>query len=262
MATVRPLPQSKYYSGQGQLLIGKRDPLSGRPYDVYQVGNAPAVEIQVTTTQVDHKESMSGQRATDFTLLTEKSATMNLTLESLDLNNLAMSFYGDISDVAAGDVVGEVLRNVTSADGTILVLRHNQVSEVELRTSGASPTVIPPEAYFLDAEFGTIKFDPTYAPAVTGDVTVDYSHGASSRLDALTQVQPPERFIRFQGINTIDDSLVLVEVPRAQFQPLQSLPLITEEVAQVQLTATILPDSFIVDGGSQYYRQTYITQKP
>ena len=258
-ATVRTIPKSEYYSGQGQLIIAERNPLTGRPFNAYPVGNAPALEITVQTTQVDHKESMSGQRATDFTLLTEKSASMNITIESLIPKNLAMSFYGKMTDVAAGSVTSEELANETSANGGMMILAHNQVSDVVLTTTGGTPTPVPTDAYIVDPEFGTIQWDPTFEPAITGNVTAAYSFEASERLDALTSVQPPERYVRFHGINTIDDSLVLVEIPRAQFQPLQSFQLITEEVAQVQMTATLLPDSFLNDGGSRYYRQTKIT---
>lgn len=251
---VRNVPVSKYYSGQGQVLIGERDAKTGRPFNVYQVGNAPALEIAVQTTQVDHKESMSGQRATDKTIITEKSATLTLTLESFDLRNLAMSFYGETVDVAAGSVTGE--KHVVSATGSIVILGNNQVKDVVVTQGSGAGTTVPVAAYVVDPDFGTLQFDPTYTPAITGEITVAYSYGKSSRLDALTQVAPPERFIRFQGINTVDDTLVLVEIPRAAFQPLASLPLINDEIAQVELTATILPDNLIVDGGSKYYRQT------
>ncbi len=261
-ATIRTIPKSEYYSGQGQAIIAERNPTTGRPFNAYPMGNAPAMEITVQTTQVDHKESMSGARATDFTLLTEKSATLNITIESLIPKNLAMSFYGKMTDVAAGTVASEVLANETSANGGMLLLAHNQVAGVVLTTTGGTPTAVPAAAYMVDPEFGMIQWDPTFAPAITGPVTAAYTYEASERMDALTTLQPPERYLRFHGINTIDDSLVLVEIPRAQFQPLQSLALITEEVAQVQMTATILPDSFLNDGGSRYYRQTKITPKP
>ena len=261
-ATIRTIPKSEYYSGQGQAIIAERNPLTGRPFNAYPMGNAPAMEVTVQTTQVDHKESMSGARATDFTLLTEKSATVNLTIESLIPKNLAMSFYGKMTDVAAGTVTAEVLANETSANGGMLLLAHNQVEAVVLTTTGGTPTTVPPAAYMVDPEFGMIQWDPSFTPAITGPVTAAYTYEASERMDALTTLQPPERYLRFHGINTIDDSLVLVEIPRAQFQPLQSLALITEEVAQVQMTTTILPDPFLNDGGSRYYRQTKITPKP
>lgn len=259
MPTQRVVPVSKYYSGQGQLIFAERD-AQGKPINAFAVGNAPAVEIQVQTTQVDHKESMSGQRATDLTLLTEKSATVNITIESLNLENLAMSFYGGITSVTGGSVAAEPHAGIDTSKGGMLILGHNQVSAVVV-TKVTGSTVLDANAYILDPEFGTLQWNPDFTPAYTGDVTVAYTYAASKRLDALTEVAPPERFVRFHGINTVDDQLVLVEIPRAQFQPLQSLPLINDEIAQVQLTATILPDNLIVSG-SKFYRQTYIDALP
>lgn len=263
MPVSRSLPQSLYYSGQGQVIFGERDATTGRPISAFAIGNAPALEIQISTTQVDHKESQSGQRATDLTLVTEKSATFNLTIESLNLKNLAAAFYGDVTSEAAGDVTAEPLRRVASDTG-LLILMHAQVSDVVLHTTDATPAVVPTSAYFLDSDFGTLQLDLTAqvggkALSTYTNFTVDYSYEAAERLDALTVVAPPERYVRFQGINTVDDQLCLVTIPRAQFQPLQSLPLINDEVAQVEMTATILPDSLITDGGSRYYRQQYIT---
>lgn len=259
-ATIRQIPKSEYYSGQGQVLFAERNATTGKPFNAYAVGNAPALEITVQTTQVDHKEAMSGQRATDMTLLTEKSASFNITIESLIPKNLAMSFYGNMTDVEAGTVAAEVLVNESSANGGILILGHSQISDLVLTTTGGTPTPVPADAYIVDQEFGTVQWDPTFTPAIEGNVSAAYTFAAGQRLDALTSVQPPERYVRFHGINTIDDSLVLVEIPRAQFQPLQTYGLITEEIAQVQMTATILPDNTLNDGGSRFYRQTKIPQ--
>ena len=49
-------------------------------------------------------------------------------------------------------------------------------------------------------------------------------------------------------------------MPRAQFSPLQNLPLINEEVASFTMEGKILQDQMAVgDGDIRYYRQTLIT---
>lgn len=256
---IRTIPQSHYYSGQGQVIFADRNPLNGRPMNPYKVGNAPALELQINTTQVDHRESMSGSRSVDLTLITEIGATLSLTLESVTLQNLSGALYGDVTSLAGGTVASEILGEQDSSKGGYVVLNHNQISNLVLTYDvSGSPTPVPETAYFLDEDFGTFQWNPEFTPAITGAVTAAYEYAASDRLDALTSSTPPERYVRFEGINTIDDSLVLVEMPRVLFQPLQSLPMITEEIAQVQMTATILPDPFL-STGSRFFRQTYIT---
>jgi len=257
MANVRPVPESYYYSGQGRLLIGERDPNTGRPLRMYAVGNVSALEIQVAVTTVQHKESMSGDRATDLTLVTEKTPTCNITFESLSLKNLVTAFWGTETAEAAGTVTGETL---VLTRGAVVPLANPGVSDLELSLSGGG-TLAEEGNYDIDPAFGTIyvKADAADIPAGEEGVTVTaaYSFADHSRLDALTQVAPPERFLRFEGLNTINGDAVLVEIPRASFQPLQSLPLINEEVAQAEVTVDILLDPFITSG-SKYYRQRIV----
>lgn len=251
--TVRQVPKSAYYSGQGRIIIGERDPLTGKAIDLYEVGNCTALEITVNTTSTDHKESMSGNRALDFTVVTEKNATFNVTCESLSLKNLALGFWGSTSEVAAGSVTAEAIE---VAAGAYVALEHQNLDPASVVVKVGATTVAATD-YTIDPEFGVIRFNATIV-ATPGAGTVAYDYEAVSRLDALTQVAAPERFVRFEGINTLNDELVLVEIPRAQFNPLQNLPLINEEVANFTMEGKILLDPLAAAEDVQFYRQTLI----
>ncbi|WDS62438.1 hypothetical protein UFRH6_7 [Pseudomonas phage UF_RH6] len=253
MATNRPVPKSAYYSGQGRLIIGERDPVTGKPLNLYEVGNCTALEITIATTETDHKESMTGERAIDFTIVSEKNATFTITCESLSLKNLALGFWGSTATKAAGTVAAEPIK---IAPGAYVALANQNVSAVIITTTGGTPAPVPTTAYSVDPEFGVIRFNDT---ATAGDGTVEYEFGEVSRLEALTQVAAPERYLRFEGINTLNEELVLVEIPRAQFSPLQNLPLINEEVASFEIAGKILQDPLAGEGDAKYYRQTLIT---
>lgn len=251
MSNVRPIPESYYYSGQGRLLMGERDPATGRALNVYAVGNVTALEVQIAVTTVNHKESMSGDRAQDFTLTTEKTPTANITFESLSTKNLVTGFWGEETTEAAGVVASEPLKLMR---GAVVPLANPGISDLVL-TAGGSP--LDEEGnYDVDPVYGTIyvKADAADVPVEGVEVTAAYSYADHSRLDALTQQAPPERFLRFEGLNTINGDAVLVEIPRASFQPLQSLALINEDVANAQVTCNVLADSFITSG-SKYLRQ-------
>lgn len=255
MSTNRPIPKSAYYAGQGRLIIGDRDPVTGKPLNLYEVGNCTAVEISIATTENDHKESMSGQRGIDFSLVTEKNATFKVTCESLSLTNLALGFWGEVSEVAAGTVAAEP---ITVAAKAFIALAHQNVEmgSVVVTLSPGS-TVVAATDYILDEEFGTIRFKDTIV-ATPGAANVAYEYGKVSRLDALTQSRAPERYVRFEGINTVNEELVLVEIPRALFTPLQNLPLINEQVASFEMGGKILLDPLASATDAKYYRQTLI----
>lgn len=261
MATDRKIPQSHYFSGQGRLIIGERDPVTGKSINLREVGNCTALELTVQTTKTDHKESMSGERAIDLTLVTEKSATFTVTCESISLENLALGMWGKVLTSSAATVTDEP--HVAPA-GAYIALAHQSVSAVVVHdVATPTPAVIPSTAYDLDPEFGTLRFNDTYVVPGTGptlgQITVDYTAAADVKtVHGLTEVMPPERFVRFEGINTVDGDLVLVEFPRASFEPLASLPFINEELASFEMTGTLLRDNLITGDGSKYFRQTYI----
>jgi hypothetical protein len=259
MSVNRVIPQSHYYSGQGRLIIGERDPLTGKSISLRQIGNCTALEVTVQTTKTDHKESQSGERAIDLTLVTEKSATFNVTCESISLENLVMGLWGSITTGLAATVVDE---SHEIAKGGFIALDAQNVSAVVVETDETTPvTLVLNTDYTLDPDFGTIQFTQSVTVPTGGKVNVSYTGAAGNKtLQGLTEVMPPERFVRFEGINTVDGDLVLVEIPRASFEPLQNLPLINEELASFQMTGTILRDNTITDATlSKYFRQTYLT---
>lgn len=260
MGTNRVIPQSHYYSGQGRLIIGERDPKTGRPINLREVGNCTALELTVQTTKSDHKESMSGERAIDLTLVTEKSATFKFTCESVSLENLALGLWGSIQSSEAATVVDQEHK---VGPGALIALPHQMVTTVTIMDKAAVPVAVPAGMYSVDPEFGTIRFSNDYVATGVGVdlgvVSISYEAEADIKtLHGLTEVMPPERFVRFEGINTVDGDLVLVEIPRSSFEPLASLPLINDELASFEVTGTALRDNLIVTDGSKYYRQTYL----
>lgn len=260
MPTVRPIPESYYYSGQGRLLIGDRDPATGETYNFVHVGNCTALSIEISVDKSEHTESQSGQRSTDKTNIKKKNATIKFTAESLSPENLAIGLYGEALTVAGATVTDEPHRFTTGDDGTkIIALKYPSVSAVSVKTGAVvgSATAVEASKYRLDPEFGTIHV--LDSSAFTGvKVFVSYTYGAVKRLDIFTKSLPDEKALRFEGLNTSNDDCVLLTVPRVAFDPVSSLPLINEEFGSVEFNGAVLQDGFIASG-SQFMTQTVIT---
>lgn len=252
MGQIRPTPTSYYYSGQGRLGIGERNASTGQLDNVVFVGNVTSLTVDIAVQKFEHKESMTGTRGVDQTTIQERNATFKFTSESLNLDLLALGLYGTSSAVSGGSVVGET--HIVKR-GQAIPLRHPKVSAVVVKKAGTAVT----EAtnYDYDADFGTVYVKAAAATLIDGDaVTVDYTYAAHNKIEAFTTGVSPERYLRFEGLNTVDGTYRLVEIPRASLDPLTGLEYINEEFGSGEFAGSILPDLTIVGGGaSQYLRE-------
>lgn len=248
-----------YYSGQGSLMMAERDATTGKPKGFVKIGNIPELTLDIEVDKFEHKESESGSRALDLTFTKEKKGKFKFKLESLSIDNLALGLYGTAANVAAGTVTGEV---VTAYSGKIVTLAHPDVSSVVVKDEATGLiTYTAGEDYVLNASHGSLEIVSAADGGTivdAADLTINYSHGAYSKMDAFTQASSPERYLRFEGLNTIDDQPVVLELFRAQFDPLTGYGLINEELGAVDVSGSLLLDDLITSG-SKFFRQINVT---
>jgi hypothetical protein len=259
----RPTPSSYYYSGQGRLAIGDRDPATGAYSNLTFVGNVTSLTIDLSTDKFEHKESMSGNRAIDLTVVKEKKPTFKFTAESLSKRLMAIGFYGTEGTQATGAIVDEqAVVKITGGAGGVggvpaaIALKHPNVYNVVINKQAGGTLMVLNTDYFLDGEFGTVYPVDTAAVA-DGDVwLIDYNYAPYDRVDAFMSGTPPEKYIRFEGLNTVNGSMRLIEIPRAAFDPLTGLEFINEELGSGEFAGNIIEDPFIVAGGiSKYFTE-------
>lgn len=256
-----------YYSGQGKLYAATRH-ASGRPEGFAWLGNIPNLEVSVEVTKFEHTESYSGQRATDLTIVQEKKGTFTMTMEHISVANLALAFWGQSTEVAAGT-------GVTATVYGYLGLRSS------LPYPGVSSVIVKDAAEIVTYEFGTSATDVlslngwidepngaihvfTDAEQTTNSATVNitdgeelhvtgYDHVAVNQLDAFTSTSQ-QRYLRFEGLNTVDDKTVIVDLFKADLDPLSGYGLINEELSSFEITGSILYDDLQV-GASKFFKQ-------
>ena len=252
---------TKYYSGQGVVLIGSYDE-SGNVTGLEAVGNVTDLKVSIETSTTEHKESQSGQRAVDFRLTTETKANLTMTLENFSRDTLAMALRGGYTAIAGSTATDAPIKAYL---GKVVALPHVKVSAVTV-SKGATALVAytndtTPYDYQLNGDAGSIKFaaTPTTAGLVDGDaLTVDYTYAAQARVDALTE-NPQPRFLRFEGLNTLDgDNPVIVEAFKFTVDPAKELALISgEDQASFELEGSLLADASRTTG-SKFFRQLLV----
>lgn len=243
----RPQVTSKYYSGQGIVLMGARGN-DGLPTGLLPIGNVPELTINIELTQEDHKESWSGARGIDDTLVTETNVSMSLTVESLDPDNLVLGLNGEKTVTAAG----------TGATHTMKLYTDKWMYLPELNVANVVITGSVEDTDFeVDTVGGGVK-------AITGgniadgtSKTLTYDHGPIANIQALI-TSAPERYFVFNGLNTKDGLPVRLEVFRLQTKPFTDFAFINDGIAQFKIEAKALADDTRTGVGESKFFQEII----
>lgn len=231
---------TNYLLGQGKIYIAARDS-EGKPQAQRWLGDVSAAKFGMKTSAVEHKESYSGQRATAKKIVNGKEATVDLTLMEISKHNLAMALYGKPTAVVAGSITGEALPNALVV-GDRVSLKYLKVSTVVITDSTpVTPLVVNAAKYDVDAEFGAITFKDV--SALVQPFKVAYAHAALDSVSVFTAPQA-EVFLRYEGINLAEDGApIVVELYKVSSEPLKDLSLISDKIADMNITAAVLIDN-------------------
>lgn len=235
-----------YFSGQGRVYIGARDS-NGNPQAMRWLGNVPELKVSLNVETIEHKESHSGQRLTDLSLIKSKDGEFSCAVEDFSINNLELTLYGQTSSVTAGTVTNEALPSGAVAGG-IYLLANQFVSSVVVRDSAGTPATLTEGTHYkVHAEQGAIEL--LNITGFTQPFRVSYSYGAAKRL-AMFKSGQPEVWLRFDGLNTADgNNRVIVDLYRVVLNPSKDFSLIGDEVQRFDLTGRVLADVTKSDTG-------------
>jgi hypothetical protein len=238
-----------YFSGQGKVWVGARDG-SGNPLGLVHVGNVPDLKISLSVEALDHQESTSGQRLVDLHLIKAKKAEFSCTLEELIATNLNLALYGEGAAQGTGTVSAEALPNPVTV-GSLYLLAKQNVSSVVITDSTGSPKTLPSGQYTVNGKHGSIVInDATTGGAYVEPFKAAYSYGAAAVTAFFTQPQP-ERWIRFEGLNTANSNAeVVVDLYRVAIDPSKELSLITDDTTKFDLSGQVLMDTTKAAGGA------------
>lgn len=229
----------KDFSFQGKIYLGTRL-TGGLPGALTWVGDAPACNVAMSTTNEDRTESYSGNRLQSARLRTASNAELTLTLNYFDANTLALGLYATVTSVAAGNATDEVLPS-DLAEGDTVALANPGVSSVVITDSTGSPLTLTADTdYVVDsADAGLIRI--LNLGAYVQPFKASYSYGAAQSA-AMFTADPPERYFLLDGINTVSGERVVAHLYRVQFNPSSSIPLINDSFGQLELSGAALFD--------------------
>jgi len=254
---------TKFYSGQGVVLIGEKDSVTGNAKGLLPLANVPDLKLSISETIEEHKESQTGQRGVDKRRVKETKVNFSATLESLHTANLALAQRASVTPVVAGSAVDE---QVIAYLGKTVALAHLKVSTVVVKSDDAVPVTYEVDKnYTLNAEVGSINILTDVEQTARGAVAniaendvleISYSYAAQTKISAMTEASK-SYWMRFEGLNTEDgNKAVVVNVFQVSPSLLKELSLINENQANLPLEGTAELD-ITRTSGSKFYEEIF-----
>lgn len=231
---------SKLFSLQGKIYTAVRD-ANGVPGERIWLGNVSAGTLALSVEKSDKNESFSGSRGKYGSLIKSKGATLNLTLDELSLEGLAIALQANPATIALASVTGETVPVASLAVGDEIQLDKGFISSLVITKDPSTVLVEGTDYEIVSASRGVIKV--LSMTNFSGTVTADYSSAASYAIALFSAVAAPERYVYFDGVNTVTDDGILLDLYRVQFDPASEVPLINEDWGGFSLSGSVLIDS-------------------
>jgi hypothetical protein len=258
------MSESVYFSGQGKVYVSDREASTGVFTGFTFVGNVPSLKLSLESDVLEHNESRSGSRLQDFRLVKQNKTRISMTLENFNKFNLNLLTQG--TEAAGTDFTAtshtpnpaliisgsSATENIPS--GSVIFLPFKDVSAVTITDSAGTPNVLTGGGthYVLDSVNGKITTTIALVGGTTSLVSTftpplkitAYTLSAVNTVLTTFTSAVKERALFFEGLNTANaNKPVRVEVYRVIFDPVQSLDLINDELAQFELEGSALYDS-------------------
>lgn len=233
-----------YFSFQGEVYIGQKN-TDGSPKSLYYVGNSPEVVIAFDTTTIEHKESTSCARLTDFQLETEKKVSLRIVLEELLATDLEKALRSTGVSVTGAAVTNEQLgpsSGVVAND--FFRTKFTDLSAITVKDS-ASPTpatlTLGTHYQITSAKYGLIKI--INIGSFVQPFKIDYTFVTQTLYPYFNTAQL-DYYCVFNLCNTAESNKKYrLELYKVQLKPTQEFAIINDELGRFQLEGAALYDS-------------------
>lgn len=237
------------YIGSGRILARKRGDEAG----FREIGNCSALSLGVEQEEKRLRDFRAPGGGTYNGVDRITGVTINLTAHDLSPENLALVLYGTTEAVAGGAVVDEP---GVAFKGGYLVLDGNPSAVSAVKSPDGVTTYVAGDDYIVQHGAIWIPVDsaiPDPVDADTANVEVSYTNKAGDLVQALAGAAEELELV-FLGLNEADSgSSATVKVWRAKLSPTQSLPLIGDDYAALEMTGSAMADASKTGGESQYF---------
>lgn len=243
--------------GRGEISFSLFKPGTFTPSGFRYIGNTPDFSLTMANETLDHFNSDRGIRQKDRSIVIETTRTGQLTCDDLQLENIALFFFGSTSTLAqtSATAVTETFTDVKQGhsyqigltDGNPTGVR--SISNVTVEVSSIAQTI--EEDYTVDLELGIVTIVQGGGIADDADVVVEYDRAARSREQVVSGTEQVEGALKFISYNPEGEKFDYY-LPYVRLAPNGDFALKTDEWQQLPLTVEILTapnrEAIYIDG--------------
>ncbi len=227
-----------------------------KPYGVAAAARAigSVSRCEITHEEDEKRQQNFGRDGGTLNIVSRLTkAGINLTLQSISKENLALALRGTVSSAALGTVVAEAQ---TAYKGGLVSTAFMSPTVTEVTNAGDTVTYDEGVDYRVTGAGIVILETGTITEAQP--ILISYSHPAIDVVEALT-TGATEYTLYFDGLNEAENnSNVSVVLHRAKFKLATTLGLISDDYVNLEVEGELLLDaSQIGTGKSKFYRWSY-----
>jgi hypothetical protein len=240
------MPPSLYvenpFSFQGEIYMAPIDATTKLVSGSYWwIGNCPKADFVPKVERRQKKESWSGLREIARTAIKSREATINLTIEDLNKENLAVGLLGQKVTTAGGAITNEAQPSGLAV-GSVIKSKYPNISALTVKDSAGTPAtlVLNTDYKVLDLKHGLIEI--LSLGAYVQPFKLNYTAAAVTVITGMEADDSNEYAIYCKLINTepAPDQAKALEIFRVQIDPTQLLALINDDQGSFDISAIAL----------------------
>lgn len=234
-----------YTVPKGELHFSLFKPGTETPAGFRFLGNAPEFNLTFENETLDHYSSTEGLREKDASVVLQTNATGSMTIDDIQIENLALFFFGEASvqSQTSATAVVETFTDVLQGHSYQLGISDGNpsgvraVSNVVVKVGATTQTV--EEDYTVDLELGIVKIVDGSGIAAGDDVEVTYDRAARSRNQVISGTDQVEGALKFIAKQDQGEKIDYY-LPKVKLAPNGDFSLIGEEWQQLPLSIEVL----------------------
>jgi hypothetical protein len=193
------MASNRYFLGQGKLYLAKRD-VTGNPLGFRYLGNCPNINLSPGTQMRRYALDLSTGGEIPPFIEGGSTPEINIDLENVQKENLAIFLYAGVSTATGGAVTDE---NITAHVNCFVPFANINVSSItSIRHISGSPTYVSGTDYIPELLTGGITIPQTGSAIAENQVLrASYSYTSYDKMGAFTTAAA-FYWLRYNGIDT------------------------------------------------------------